>query len=79
MYEPFIPQGTGSWPPWGCGPGLKEMTQEVGVDFDRFIECLKLNRTDAEMAEELAVSEKAIACLRERFDRYGLDSVMGGD
>lgn len=79
QHEPFIPQGTGSWPPWGRGPGLKEMTQEVGIDFDQFIECLRLNRTDAEMAVEFDVSEKTITCLRNHFERYGLDSVMGGD
>ncbi|NPV26018.1 MAG: helix-turn-helix domain-containing protein [Firmicutes bacterium] len=55
------------------------MTQEVGIDFDQFIECLRLNRTDAEMAVEFDVSEKTITCLRNHFERYGLDSVMGGD
>lgn len=65
--------------PWSKEPSLKQMTEEVGVDFDRFIADLKEQKTDLEMAEEFAVTEKLISHLRERFYTHGLDSVEGQD
>lgn len=65
--------------PWSSEPSLKQMTREVGVDFDRFIENLKDNKTDAEMADEFAVSEKLIYHLREHFYTHGIGSIVGQD
>ncbi|MGQ9558694.1 MAG: helix-turn-helix domain-containing protein [Desulfurispora sp.] len=65
--------------PWSTQPSLKCKSAEAGVDFDRFIAALKEQRSDQEMAQEFAVSEKTIASLREHFERYGLGSIMGQD
>lgn len=65
--------------PWSSQPSLKEMTLDVGVDFDRFIEGLKNNRSDMEMAGELGVSPKTITHLRSHFERYGIQSIEGQD
>jgi len=65
--------------PWGLEPSLKEKTDEVGIDFDRFIDGLKNNKEDSEMAEEFQVSSEAIKNLREHFERLGLNSVVGRD
>jgi DNA-directed RNA polymerase specialized sigma subunit len=65
--------------PWSTEPSLKQKTDELGVDFDRFIEGLKFNRSDMEMASEFGVSEKAVKHLREHFMTRGLGSIMGQD
>ncbi|MBM7854074.1 DNA-directed RNA polymerase specialized sigma subunit [Desulfohalotomaculum tongense] len=65
--------------PWTTEPSLVTKTEEVGVDFDRFIDGLKNDRTDAEIAQEFGVSEKTIAHLRNHFMRYGIGSTMGQD
>ncbi len=65
--------------PWEAGPNLKEMTDEVGIDFDRFVEAVGANKKDTEMAREFGVSEKTIACLREHFYRKGLGTTLGQD
>lgn len=65
--------------PWEAGPNLKEMTDEIGLDFDRFVEAIGANRTDMEMASEFGVSEKAIACLKDHFYRKGLGTTVGQD
>ncbi|OPY58216.1 MAG: hypothetical protein A4E55_01111 [Pelotomaculum sp. PtaU1.Bin035] len=65
--------------PWSSEPSLKEMTYEVGVDFDRFIDGLKEDKTDAEMAKEFDVSEKLVYYLREHFYTRGIGSIMGQD
>lgn len=65
--------------PWSTGPSLKQMTDELGVDFDSFIERLKNDRSDMEMAEEFGVSEKAISHLRKHFMTHGVGSIMGQD
>ncbi|MHB8917833.1 MAG: helix-turn-helix domain-containing protein [Desulfocucumaceae bacterium] len=65
--------------PWSTGPSLKQKTDEVGVDFDGFIDGLKNNRSDVEIAGEFGVSEKVISHLREHFITHGLGSIMGQD
>ncbi|MFX4260813.1 helix-turn-helix domain-containing protein [Pelotomaculum propionicicum] len=65
--------------PWSSEPSLKEMVGEVGVDVDRFIDGIKNDKTDTEMAEEFDVSEKLIYHLRDHFYTHGVDSVMGQD
>lgn len=65
--------------PWEAGPNLKEMTDEVGLDMDRFVEMIGANHSDMEMAQEFSVSEKTIACLREHFYTKGLGRTVGQD
>ena len=65
--------------PWGLEPSLKEKTNELGIDFDRFIEGLKNNKSDSEMAEEFNVSREAILSLREHFEHLGIQSIVGLD
>ena len=36
--------GTGRWPPWSRIQSLNEMTEEAGVDFDEFIDLLKIDK-----------------------------------
>lgn len=65
--------------PWGLEPSLKDKTKEVGIDFDKFIEGLKNNLNDQEIAAELETSETMIANLREHFERFGVHSIVGRD
>ncbi|HHU85297.1 MAG: helix-turn-helix domain-containing protein [Pelotomaculaceae bacterium] len=65
--------------PWSSEPSLKEMTAEVGVDFDRFIEGIKDDKNDSEMAQEFNVSEELIYHLKDHFYTHGVHSVVGQD
>ncbi len=65
--------------PWEAGPSLKEMTDEVGIDFDRFLEAVGANKSDMEMAGEFGVTEKTITCLREHFYKKGIGTTVGQD
>ena len=65
--------------PWGLEPSLKEKTDELGINFDRFIEDLKNNKTDNLMAQDFQVSTEAILALREHFERLGIQSIVGRD
>ncbi|WP_084019355.1 hypothetical protein [Desulfuribacillus alkaliarsenatis] len=65
--------------PWGWQESLQSKTQEVGVDFDHFIECLRLQMDDEKMAEVFHVPEKTIFHLRNHFEKYGIDSMVGWD
>lgn len=65
--------------PWGLGPSLKEKTDELGIDFDSFIEAIKDNKDLTAMAEKFNVSEEIIAGLKEHFERLGIQSIVGQD
>jgi len=65
--------------PWSLQPSLKEMAEEVGIDFDDFISGLKHNKNDMELAEDFGVSKKTIHGLREHFEKFGVHSIMGQD
>lgn len=65
--------------PWSTEPSLKSMAKEAGVDYDQLMAGIKENKSDAEIANELAVSEKLIAHLKEHFYTHGLHSIMGQD
>jgi len=65
--------------PWSTEPSLKAMAQEVGVDYDRLIDGIRDDKSDSEIAGELAVSEKLIYHLRDHFYTRGLHSIMGQD
>ncbi|NLL18906.1 MAG: helix-turn-helix domain-containing protein [Clostridia bacterium] len=69
----------GSRVPWSLDLSLKDKADEVGVDFDVFIEQLSLNRSDTEIADELAVPEKVVQHLRQHFNRFGIHSIVGQD
>jgi len=51
----------------------------VGIDFDSFIEAVRKDKSDMEMAREFGVSEKTINCLKEQFFRKGLGTTVGQD
>jgi len=65
--------------PWSTEPSLKQITEEIGIDFDRFIYGMKYDKSDVELAGELGVTEKTIQHLRDHFMRKGLGSIMGQD
>jgi DNA-directed RNA polymerase specialized sigma subunit len=65
--------------PWSLQPSLKQMAEEVGVDFDKFIEGLKHNKSDQEISKEFGVSDKVIRNLRNHFEQYGVHSIVGQD
>ncbi|WP_148133419.1 helix-turn-helix domain-containing protein [Candidatus Formimonas warabiya] len=65
--------------PWNWQPYLSEMCEEVGVNYDRFMEGLANNKSDMEIAGELDVNPRAIGHLREHFENYGIGSVLGQD
>jgi len=65
--------------PWSTEPSLKDKAREVGVDYDRLIDGIKEDKSDSEIASELAVSEKLIYHLRKHFYTHGIHSIMGQD
>ena len=65
--------------PWGIHPSLKDKTNELGVDFDRFIAELKKDSDDTEIAGKLEISEKVVADLRKHFEELGIQSIVGRD
>ncbi len=72
-------KGGGSFPPWSRTVSLPEMTSELGIDFDEFIDAIKNDLSITEMSDKFAVSEATLEQLREHFFHYGISSVMGGD
>lgn len=71
--------GKGSFPPWSRIPGFNEMCEEAGVDFDSFIEDLRISANLDDMVAKYGVSMETISLLQEHFIKYGISSVMGGD
>ncbi|MGE5416947.1 MAG: helix-turn-helix domain-containing protein [Acidobacteriota bacterium] len=72
-------QGTGRWPPWSRIPSIKEMVEELGIDYDQFTEELA-NFTPPEMiASRYGISDEMAANLVDHFMQYGVGSVSGGD
>ncbi len=65
--------------PWSIQPSLKEMTEDIGINFDVFIDCLKRNKKDMEIANDFNVSENTIKSLRSHFEKYGIQSIVGQD
>ena len=55
------------------------MCAEAGVDFDSFIEDLKVGASLDDMAVNYGVNIETMSLLQEHFMKYGLSSVMGGD
>jgi hypothetical protein len=69
----------GLGPPWGLQPSLKALVEDAGIDFDSFIAAIEEGLTDEETALRFGVTENTVKYLREHFEKYGLDSVMGQD
>lgn len=69
----------GLGPPWSLQPSLKAMVEDVGIDFDVFLEELGDGKTDEEIAVKAGVTPKVISYFREHFERYGIDSILGQD
>lgn len=65
--------------PWSTEPSLATKTEELGIDFDMFIEGMKNDKSDSEMANEFGVTEKTISYLRNHFITRGIGSIMGQD
>jgi len=62
-------------PPWSVEPSMNLVCDEVGIDYDQFVNGLKSDKNDTEMAEELGVNPKTIANLRTRF--YEMEAING--
>lgn len=60
-------------------PSFKIKAQEAGVDYERFIDLVGMNKSDVEIASELGISPQTVANLREHFLRYGLGPIIGQD
>jgi hypothetical protein len=69
----------GSFPPWSRMPSLKEMTEEIGIDFDEFVSSIQNGSTVEEMSEKFHIGEAAVKSLQDHFLQYGISSVVGGD
>lgn len=65
--------------PWSTEPSLKAMTEEVGVDFNHFIDMMKNDKSDMEIAQEFGITEKCAFYLKDHFIHKGLGSIMGQD
>ena len=67
--------GTGRWPPWSRMQSLNEMTEEAGIDFDQFIESIKI-RPALHRCLNSFKSAKTIESLQDHFFHYGIGSVQ---
>ena len=72
-------QSDGHGPPWGWQPSLEHMAREAGVDFNRFLELVKQQVAEDQMAAVLRVSPQTIRSLKDHFMSFGVDSVQGQD
>lgn len=71
-----LTQGT-KGPPWSIEPSMHFVCDEVGIDYNQFIDGLRDNKSDVEMAQEFKVSDKTIKNLKERF--YTMDVPITGN
>jgi len=58
---------------------LKEMAEEVGIDFDDLVEAIREDLNPRQLAARFEISEELAGNLKEHFYKYGVSSVMGGD
>ncbi|WP_235911049.1 hypothetical protein [Heliobacterium mobile] len=65
--------------PWGMRESLVDLTHEMGIDFDKFVEGIAKDRSDMEMAQEFGVPEGTVSHLKNHFFRYGINDVQGQD
>lgn len=69
----------GRWPPWSRMPSLKEMAEEVEVDFDDLVQAIGENLSPQQLAARFEISQELAGDFKEHFYKYGISSVMGGD
>ena len=60
-------------------PSLKEMAEEVMIDFDELVKAIGEDLSPQQMAARFEISEELAGNLKEHFYKYGVSSVMGGD
>lgn len=65
--------------PWGLQPSLESMCEEAGVDFDDLLDGYRNDEPDEELARRFGVSTKTVTTLKEHFEHYGIDSIVGSD
>lgn len=58
---------------------MKEMAEEVGVDFDDLIDAIAEDLSPQDISQRFEISEELAGDFREHFLKYGIGSVMGGD
>ncbi len=58
---------------------MKEMAEEVGIDFDDLVEAIREDLNPRQLAARFEISEELAGNLKEHFYKYGVSSVMGGD
>lgn len=68
-YEAGSAEGKGGsvGPPWGVEDSMHFVCDEVGVDYNKFINALQSNRSDTEIAKEFDVSQGTVEKLKDRF------------
>lgn len=62
-------------PPWGKEPSMKIVCEEAGVNFNQFVNALKDEKSDMEVANEFGVDKETIKSLKKRF--YEVESITG--
>lgn len=65
--------------PWNWQSSLKEMCNEIDVDYDQFIAELAKQQSDEKIAQTFNTSLESIVYLRKHFNNYGIGSVFGQD
>ncbi len=58
---------------------LKEKSTEENVDYNEFLNHLKNQKSDQEMADELGITPKTAEHLRKHFETVGVHSLLGQD
>jgi len=60
-------------------PSLKEMADEVMIDFDELVQAIGEDLSPRQIAARFQISEELAGNLKDHFYKYGVSSVMGGD
>ncbi len=58
---------------------MKEMAEEVMIDFDDLVSAIQEDLSPRQMALRFKISEELAGELKDHFYKYGISSVMGGD
>lgn len=65
--------------PWSMDASLKDKTTEVGIDYNQFIEQLRRQASNSDMAKFFNKKEEVISNLRWHFEQFGVNSIQGRD
>lgn len=60
-------------------PSLKEMAEEVEVNFDDLVGAIDEDLSPQQIAARFKISEELAGDFKDHFFKYGIGSVMGGD